>query len=180
MKIYNNNRGLKLFIGGRASGKTTRAIERLKEYPSAYLIVPYSQMKKHLYSEIKDQHRILTFDEFLSLEGIQGKKKVILDECFHYSDVLLAELYYTLGQLDVEVIGFGTPRGEEGVDNNNPVSLENHKVLSPAFFKGLSEFDTAILKRYNNKPFLVFNNGELNGDIESVEIYDKQGYVKIL
>lgn len=113
MKLHNNNRGLKLFTGERASGKTTRAIERLQEYPSAYLIIPYSHMKKQFYYKIEDQHRILTFDKFLSLEEIQGVDKVILDECFHYSDVLLAELYYTLGQLGIEVIGFGTPRGEE-------------------------------------------------------------------
>ncbi len=179
MKIYNNNRGLKLFTGGRASGKTTRAIERLKEYPTAYLIIPYEYMKKQLYSDIKDQSRILTFDEFLSLKEGQGAEKVILDECFRYSDVLLAELYYTLGQLDVEVIGFGTPRGDENYDKNNHINSDT--LLHPKFFEELSKFDTAILKRYKNKDaIVVFNNGDLNTDINNVHLTYKEGYSRIL
>lgn len=91
----------------RQSGKTT-IVKALMEYDQdLYCILP---MKSHF--RFYPQHlqgRLLSGNEDIYKQTMGNRvKKVILDEGFMYTQKRLAELYYRLGQMGIDVISFGT------------------------------------------------------------------------
>ena len=94
----------------RGSGKTTKAIKMLREDKNAVVLVPNEIVVRLSYpSDLKD--RVFSvrsgIDSVLGI--IYGKRasKLIIDELM-LSKFNIADLFYTLGRNDIDVIVLGT------------------------------------------------------------------------
>lgn len=91
----------------RATGKTTEVIGRIKENENSIGLVPYDPMKKLYPKEL--QNRIYTINQLLD-GHLRYKRfnKVIIDEGYLLSKDKLAQLYYHLGKMNIDVVVYGT------------------------------------------------------------------------
>lgn len=99
-------------IQGRRTGKTHTCIERMRAFPEKIMIVHSRQMRS-LYPE-DVINRVFTIQQLLDdpniLEAARMRhrlKELIIDEGLIIDPVIMAKIYYKLGELgyDVEVWG---------------------------------------------------------------------------
>ena len=97
---------LKTIVRGRATGKTTEVIVRLRENKELIALVPTNISKKLYPSEL--QSRIFTPSQLLNgtATGMRFTKLLIV-EGFVFPSEQMVKLYYYLGEnhIDVEVYG---------------------------------------------------------------------------
>lgn len=89
----------------RGSGKTTKAIEMLREDKNSICIVPFSIHKKSYPDDVSSQ--VLTERDIFFKSILTRSTKVIIDE-LAMSKFKTATLFYELGRLNIDVIVFGT------------------------------------------------------------------------
>ena len=96
----------------RGSGKTTKAIEMLREDKNAIVLVPSECIGDILYpSDLKDRVFSTRVGVYSILDVIHRKRfsKLIIDELM-LSKFNIADLFYTLGKNGIDVVVFGTDR----------------------------------------------------------------------
>jgi len=89
----------------RGSGKTTKAIEMLREDKNSICIVPLFTYKKSYPDDVSNQ--IFTEKDIFFKSMLTRSTKVIMDE-LAISKFKTAALFYELGRLNIDVIVFGT------------------------------------------------------------------------
>ena len=89
----------------RGSGKTTKAIEMLREDKNSICIVPLFTYKKSYPDDVSNQ--IFTEKDTFFKSMLKRSTKVIIDE-LAMSKFKTAELFYELGRMNIDVIVFGT------------------------------------------------------------------------
>lgn len=105
---------IKIHVQGRGTGKSTKVEALMENLGDAALIVPTQQIKEqHVKGTHDPEKRVFGVNEFLkgAAEGI-GFKTYIIDEGLILDEVTMAELYYYLGSLGVDVIVYGSRKGE--------------------------------------------------------------------
>lgn len=99
---------IEVFDMARGTGKTTKVIEMLENDPELFCLVPFRNFGDHYPDHLRK--RLLFTEDFLRFKSFEGRKvsRIVLDEGFLYKKSKLAELYYTLGQMNIAVFSFGT------------------------------------------------------------------------
>lgn len=107
------------YVRGRATGKTTEIIIRLKENENLIALVGNREIKKLYPTEIHDRVFVLGGRNLSNLTELKGVKfdKVLIDEGFLMDKANLAQFYYDIGRMGIDVDVYGT------IDDENPTEF---------------------------------------------------------
>lgn len=137
---------LKTQVMERGSGKTTTIVKKMRNNPNSIVLIHHKGVQKIFNKEFPDlKDRTFNFDDL----GIESKGsikinelllwltkspkcRVFIDEGFIGSPDDLANLYFALGQYNVNVESFGSIKKNN--DDNNK-SLFYQKIISSLHFK---------------------------------------------
>lgn len=103
----NNMEKLVTQVQGRRTGKTTDIIKEMERDPSALLIIHVNAAREYYPEEL--QRRIFSVRSFLNgrYEG-RTFSRVLIDEAFIIDPVIMAKLYYHLGQYEIPTLAVGS------------------------------------------------------------------------